>query len=438
MTTSTRRCGRCVSTFLPSGEPDESGEQKIAEWEHISASRVERARRTLNEIRESGATGSRDAVGGGPSDPPHDAHQRTGILGVSVGFVAPVPVRWSDIDMYQHVNHATMVTILEESRVPFLKEPFGADIATIGLLIADVRVTYKDQLRLVDSPLQVTIWTKRLRAVDFTLGYEVRSVNADPESKPAVIAESQLAAVHIEEQRLVRLSPHHREYLQRWHPVAERGLWLGPTMRRTATNLAAFVEHAMRLDEAAVIRIRARSCGIADGMGRNGFRRAGQSRGGRQSATRRHVGRRGRVGPRAGRRFGKHGVRRSGLRDGFGVAGRAAPGIRLHPPRRHTRQVDAGSGAAGRATGQGARQCPRAAGLAAGPGGRRGQLRRRRVGVPMRCVFALTAMGFLPQSADAIDADEMIRVRILPAWLRIDARFGSVYRRRSHAALLMH
>ena len=135
---------------------------------------------------------------------------------MSVGFVAPVPVRWSDIDMYQHINHATMVTILEESRVPFLKDAFAADITTVGLLIADVRVTYKDQLRLADSPLQVTIWTKRLRAVDFTLGYEVRSVNADPKSKPAVIAESQLATVHIEEQRLVRLTPHHREHLQRW------------------------------------------------------------------------------------------------------------------------------------------------------------------------------------------------------------------------------
>jgi glutamate dehydrogenase len=41
---------------LAVGEPDESGEEKIAEWEHISASRVERARSTLSEIRESGAT----------------------------------------------------------------------------------------------------------------------------------------------------------------------------------------------------------------------------------------------------------------------------------------------------------------------------------------------------------------------------------------------
>jgi acyl-CoA thioester hydrolase len=134
----------------------------------------------------------------------------------SAGFVAAVPVRWSDIDMYQHVNHATMVTILEEARVPFLKDAFIADIITIGLLIADVRVSYKGQLRLIDSPLQVTIWVKRLRAVDFTLGYEVRSANADPVSRPAVIAETQLAAFHIDDQRLVRLAPAHREYLQRW------------------------------------------------------------------------------------------------------------------------------------------------------------------------------------------------------------------------------
>jgi glutamate dehydrogenase len=39
---------------LAVGEPDESGEEKIAEWEHLSASRVERARRTLTEIQQSG------------------------------------------------------------------------------------------------------------------------------------------------------------------------------------------------------------------------------------------------------------------------------------------------------------------------------------------------------------------------------------------------
>lgn len=132
------------------------------------------------------------------------------------GFTAPVHVRWSDIDMYQHINHATMVTILEEARIPFLRKPFGETITTIGLLIAEVNISYKAQLRLIDSPLQVTMWLKRVRAVDFTVGYEVRSVGAAPGSRPAVVADTQLAAVHIDEQRLQRLSDAQREYLQRW------------------------------------------------------------------------------------------------------------------------------------------------------------------------------------------------------------------------------
>lgn len=67
------------------------------------------------------------------------------------------------------------------------------------------------------------------------------------------------------------------------------------------------------------------------------------------------------------------------------------------------------------------------------------------VGIPMRCVFALTAMGFLPQATNRSDAfapesvaaDEVVRVRVVPSWLRVDARFGSVYRRRGHAALVV-
>ena len=56
-------------------------------------------------------------------------------------------------------------------------------------------------------------------------------------------------------------------------------------------------------------------------------------------------------------------------------------------------------------------------------------------------------MGFLPQSSEAgeglalnpntVAADEIVRVRVLPAWLRIDARFGSVYRRRGDPALVL-
>lgn len=59
------------------------------------------------------------------------------------------------------------------------------------------------------------------------------------------------------------------------------------------------------------------------------------------------------------------------------------------------------------------------------------------VAVPMRCVFALTAMGFLPQTGNEVSEEEIVRVRAHPSWLRIDARFGSVYRRRDSAALIL-
>jgi len=59
------------------------------------------------------------------------------------------------------------------------------------------------------------------------------------------------------------------------------------------------------------------------------------------------------------------------------------------------------------------------------------------VGIPMRCVFALTAMGFLPPNADALATDEIVRVRVHPAWLRVDARFGTVYRRLGDPAMVL-
>ncbi|PTR31954.1 hypothetical protein C8K36_101998 [Rhodococcus sp. OK519] len=65
------------------------------------------------------------------------------------------------------------------------------------------------------------------------------------------------------------------------------------------------------------------------------------------------------------------------------------------------------------------------------------------VAVSMRTVFALTGMGFVPLAdgrpataetdVDAIAESEIVRVRATPSWLRLDARFGSVYARRTGA-----
>lgn len=55
------------------------------------------------------------------------------------------------------------------------------------------------------------------------------------------------------------------------------------------------------------------------------------------------------------------------------------------------------------------------------------------VKIPLRCLFAMSGMGFLG-TGDSVDAAEKVRITATDAWLRIDARFGAVVRRR-HALL---
>ena len=55
-----------------------------------------------------------------------------------------------------------------------------------------------------------------------------------------------------------------------------------------------------------------------------------------------------------------------------------------------------------------------------------------RVGVAMRMVFTLVAMGFVPDAPA-----EVVRVRAERNWIRLDARFGSVSRRRTAGPALL-
>ncbi|TQF73699.1 acyl-CoA thioesterase [Rhodococcus spelaei] len=121
------------------------------------------------------------------------------------------------MDVFQHINHARMVTLLEEARIPWL---FEDDRPTVslrnGAVIADLHVRYRGQLRHDDGPLDVLMWIEAVRAVDFTIGYEVRAGGADPESAPAIVASTQIAAFDIDTQRLRRLTAPEREYLESW------------------------------------------------------------------------------------------------------------------------------------------------------------------------------------------------------------------------------
>ncbi|GAB2694428.1 thioesterase family protein [Nocardia thraciensis] len=140
----------------------------------------------------------------------------TGTTVLPKRFHAKVDVRWSDMDVFQHINHARMVTLLEEARIPWLFDDRPTSGLRSGCVLADLHVRYRSQLRHEDTPLDIAMWIDQLRAVDFTIGYEVRANGAALDSPPAVIASTQLAAFDIDTQRLRRLTAPERDYLAQW------------------------------------------------------------------------------------------------------------------------------------------------------------------------------------------------------------------------------
>ncbi|MFE3190579.1 hypothetical protein ACFXHA_16315 [Nocardia sp. NPDC059240] len=206
-------------------------------------------------------------------------------------------------------------------------------------------------------------------------------------------------------------------------------------------NLATFISHAVRLDPAAVIRLRRRGDRYVSAWAGTGFEalavRTVVAELGIDDVT---VGAdailAGLHGPDAARAFG------------LGYAMDSAWRAALPPeagfvhiddvPARML--VELAERGAELAQEHGSRHGPPAALLdqpvltVSGAG--------EQVEVPMRVVFALAAMDFIPHGGEKTDsrriaADEIVRVRAARTWLRLDARYGSVARRRGPALPLL-
>ncbi|MFW0789668.1 acyl-CoA thioesterase [Gordonia sp. CPCC 205333] len=133
-------------------------------------------------------------------------------------FTATVPVRWSDMDAFGHVNHARMVTLMEEARIEWLLSA-GEEYQPLikSAMIVHVDIRYQAQLRHEDSPLRIGMWIKGFRSVDFTIGYEIRANGSlAQQTKPACVASTQMAVVDIEAHSLRRLTPTEKDYLRQW------------------------------------------------------------------------------------------------------------------------------------------------------------------------------------------------------------------------------
>ena len=211
----------------------------------------------------------------------------------------------------------------------------------------------------------------------------------------------------------------------------DRGITIPDAAQRN--DLAAFVERALRIDDAAVIRLRRRSDGLVAAWVNTGFD---------VLAVRVFAGHLG----VADLSCGADQLTR-GLRDAD-ASGHVEPGYAMDsawrgvlPPDTGFTHLDDVPAAVLVDLARRGVELARDHGSAHGPPASlldqdvlEVSAGATMVAVPMRCVFALTAMGFVPESPSA---EEIVRVRVLPAWLRIDARFGSVFRRRGDPALVL-
>jgi acyl-CoA thioester hydrolase len=148
----------------------------------------------------------------------HGHDRREGSL---PAFTTDVAVRWSDMDVYGHVNNARVVTLLEEARTELLfgaGAHRGAQTLAAGVVVVELVVRYRQPLVYSANRVRVRLWVSELRAASFTLDYVVAGTVGE-----AVSARTHLAAYDTGAQRPRRLTPGEREFLAAFREGGDDG-----------------------------------------------------------------------------------------------------------------------------------------------------------------------------------------------------------------------
>ncbi|GAA4897810.1 acyl-CoA thioesterase [Actinomycetospora straminea] len=134
-------------------------------------------------------------------------------------YVADVAVRWSDQDAYGHVNHARVVTLLEDARTGLLFDAAtraGVAAFEAGLLVAALDVAYRRPIPWTPAGVRVAMTAQDVRAASFRVAYRLLLPDGEgawDEAKPAVTATTQLVPYELATARPRRLTAEEREFL---------------------------------------------------------------------------------------------------------------------------------------------------------------------------------------------------------------------------------
>jgi acyl-CoA thioester hydrolase len=138
-------------------------------------------------------------------------------------YVSMVRPRWSDMDVFGHVNHASMVTLLEEARIPLLfHEAAGAGLTgfAAGMVVVSLSVDYHAPV-VADREIRVEVNLRELKFASVTLGYTVHSGPSEADAV-AVTARTVLAPYDVASGRPRRLTDPERAFLAERLGMAEK------------------------------------------------------------------------------------------------------------------------------------------------------------------------------------------------------------------------
>jgi acyl-CoA thioester hydrolase len=128
-------------------------------------------------------------------------------------YVYHCALRWSDMDVFGHVNNARFLTLYEEARVAMMfRAARVAGVTTLekGVVIFRHEIDY---LRPVDynDPVRIEMWLEDIRISRFVVGYELLHGDEVASRARSVCIPFDLAAG-----RPRRLSGAEREFLLPW------------------------------------------------------------------------------------------------------------------------------------------------------------------------------------------------------------------------------
>ena len=113
-------------------------------------------------------------------------------------------VRFSDVDVYRHVNNVKYFEYYQEARLAFLGslgrlDGVGSDFSVV---VARIGVEYRKPILFRAEPYAVETWVKRVGTSSYTLGSEIKDGDT-------VLSSAEVVAVRFDRHR------------QRAHPLTE-------------------------------------------------------------------------------------------------------------------------------------------------------------------------------------------------------------------------